>query len=100
MFRNKLPQSAGTFVLDDMRLYPAAGAALPTAAVSATLLGPAVRDFTNDFPVALDVRNFTATAAKVKVRLSMTDRNQNPVADRDFDLAARRPTSRRKSSSS
>jgi hypothetical protein len=81
------PLPVGTFMLDDMRLYPAAGSDLPKAAVSATLLGPAVRDFTNDFPVALDVRNFTATAAKVKVRLSMSDRNLVPVVDRDFDLA-------------
>lgn len=76
----------GTIALDDMRLYPDASPA-PTAAVATALLGPGIRDFTSDFSVAVDARNFTASSAKIKVRLSMTDRNQNTVADRDFNLA-------------
>ncbi|HZK82061.1 MAG TPA: hypothetical protein VFC46_13360, partial [Humisphaera sp.] len=80
------PPVSGTIELDDMRLYPAAGTP-PASAVRTSLLGPAVRDFTNDLSVSLDARNFTPNGGKIKVRLSMTDRNQNAVADRDFDLA-------------
>ena len=69
-----------------MRVDPAAGPSLPTTAVSATLLGPAMRDFTSEFPISVDIRNFTGNSAKIKVRLSMVDRDQVPVADRDFDL--------------
>jgi hypothetical protein len=76
----------GNFALDDLRLFPATAQSAPTAAASAILLGPLVRDFTSEFAVALDARNFTNAPAKVKVRLSMTDRNQNPVVSRDFDL--------------
>ncbi len=75
----------GSISLDDMRLYPDVAAA-PQAAVATALLGPAIRDFTSDIAMALDARNFTPNSAKIKVRLSMTDRNQNTVADRDFNL--------------
>ena len=34
----------------------------------------------------LDLRNFSDTPAKVHARITMTDRNENTVADRDFDV--------------
>ena len=77
---------AGAFELDDMRLVPVSGAALPKTTVSASLLGPAERELSSEVPIALDVRNFTANNGKLKVHLAMTDADQKSVADRDVDL--------------
>ena len=75
----------GSVEIDDIRLYPAGGTQ-PATALATALLGPTVRDFTNDFSLSLDARNFTTNKTQIKVRLTMTDRNQNAVADRDFTL--------------
>lgn len=75
----------GSVSIDDIKLF-AANAPAPPSVISAAVLGPAQRDFTSDFSVSLDARNFTPKKAQMKVRLTMTDRNQNSVADRDFTL--------------
>jgi len=74
----------GTVWLDDLRLYPAASP--PAAAAATTLIGPPVRPFSKDVAVSLDVRSFAKDAAKLRARVTMTDRNENLVADRDFQV--------------
>lgn len=74
----------GTIFLDDLRLYPAANA--PAFAVSGGVFGPLVRDFDPAVSLFLDGRNFANQPVKLQLRIAMTDRNQNLVADRDFTL--------------
>ncbi|MBI2194634.1 MAG: NPCBM/NEW2 domain-containing protein [Planctomycetes bacterium] len=82
------PKLEGVLRLDDFRLTPTSTP--PESAFSTGLIGPGVRDFSRDLAFFLDVRNFLAKPAVVQVRVSMTDRNENRVADRDFrvDFAA------------
>ncbi|MBM4039451.1 MAG: hypothetical protein FJ290_13145 [Planctomycetes bacterium] len=72
-------------LLDDLRLYPAAGA--PPATLATRLLGPPARDFAREVALAFDVRSFVAAPAKVQARLTLTDRNGSRVAAQDFPLA-------------
>ena len=74
----------GTLLLDDFRVTPSAGQ--PAGTVAIGLIGPQTRDFSADVALFLDARNFTRTAAKVRARVIMTDRNENPVVDRDFQF--------------
>ena len=74
----------GTIFLDDLRLFPAANA--PAFAVSGGVFGPLVRDFDPAVSLFLDGRNFANQPVKLQMRIAMTDRNQNLVADRDFTL--------------
>mgnify|MGYP000445215670 CR=1 FL=1 len=71
-------------MVDDLRLVPVAGE--PPATMATRLMGPPARDFATSVAVALDVRSFVAAPARARVRLTMTDRNGNAVADRDFDV--------------
>ena len=77
-------------LLDDLRLYPASGS--PPATLATCLIGPPARDFARQIALSLDVRSFVAgriagnPPAKAKARLTVTDRNQNLVADRDFEV--------------
>lgn len=71
-------------LVDDLRLVPASGE--PPATMATRLVGPPARDFGASVAVALDVRSFVAAPARARVRLTMTDRNANVVADRDFDV--------------
>ena len=82
------PKMSGTLLLDDMRLYPSAGS--PSSTLNCGVLGPAAREFKEDISIFADVRNFKSEPARVRVRVTMTDRNSNMVVDRDFtlDLAA------------
>ena len=78
-----------TILLDDMRLYPATEP--PAAAFSSDLIGPTDRMFTKEIAAYLDVRSFTDRPAKLRARITLTDKNDNTVADRDFpvELAAK-----------
>ena len=78
----------GDIALDDLRFFPATNP--PPAAVSAGLAGASTREFGGPVAAFLDLRNFSATPAKVRVRVTMTDRNETLVADREFqaDIAA------------
>lgn len=77
-------RSEATLLLDDLRLYPAANA--PPATLATRLIGPAARDFGQNIAVSLDARSFVPAHAKVRARLSVADRNESVVADRDFDI--------------
>ncbi len=74
----------GTVRLDDLRLHPAAGRPLLT--MQHGLLGPAARPFSADLDMFLDLHNFRDVGGRVQVRVSMTDRHENPVYDHDFAL--------------
>jgi hypothetical protein len=78
----------GALGLDDLRFYPETNP--PAAQSFVSLLGPAAREYGGGVELSLDLRNFSKTPAKVKARVTMTDRNENTVADRDFsaDIAA------------
>ncbi|MCX5658092.1 MAG: hypothetical protein NTW19_00015, partial [Planctomycetota bacterium] len=78
------PALTGSFNLDDMILVPAERK--PAYALSSGLVGPAVRDFSPDVALFLDARNFSAAKATFRARLTMTDRNQNTILDRDFPV--------------
>jgi hypothetical protein len=75
---------AGSIALDDLRLYPSS--ASPLSTVQADLIGPSPREFSAEIAASVDVRSFFDRAAPVKVRLTITDRNEQLVADRDFPL--------------
>jgi len=83
--RKEGERSDAAVLLDDLRLYPASGG--PPATSATRLIGPPTRDFATSVAVALDARSFIAAPAKARCRLTMTDRNGNVVADRDFDVA-------------
>ena len=74
-------------LLDDLRFVPQHGG--PPATLATCLIGPPARDFGGQVAVALDVRSFVKAPASVQARVTITDRNENLVADRDFrvDLA-------------
>ena len=74
----------GRVLLDDMRVYPVSAA--PRLGVRSSLIGLAVRDFSTDIALAVDARNFGDKLVKLRARVSMIDRNQSVVADRDFTL--------------
>jgi hypothetical protein len=69
---------------DDLRHFPTANP--PAAVCVAGLLGPVVREFSPAVSLSLDARNFSAVPAKVRARITMTDRNENAVADREFQV--------------
>ncbi len=77
--------TGGTIWLDDMRFYPTKNA--PNAASAVGLMGETMREFGGPVGVFLDLRNFTAGAAKVTARVIMMDRNENLVAEREFEVA-------------
>ena len=84
-FRGKRKEgdlSEAVVLLDDLRLYPATGG--PPATLATRLLGPPARAFARDLAIALDVRSFVRSPARVQTRLTVTDRNQNRVAAQDF----------------
>jgi hypothetical protein len=74
----------GTIWLDDLRHFPASNP--PSAVCVAGLVGSPVREFDNTVTLFLDARNFTDKPAKLKSRITMTDRNENVVADREFPV--------------
>lgn len=74
----------GTLWLDDLRHFPDKNP--PAAASVAGLIGPTVREFGTNVSLFLDARNFTAKPAKVRVRLTLTDRNESAAADREFQI--------------
>lgn len=80
----KVDNFDGTLWFDDLRHFPNANP--PAAVCVAGLLGPAVREFGPTVSLFLDARNFSAVPAKVRARITMTDRNENAVADRDFQI--------------
>src|SRR5690606_22970727 len=75
---------AGSIALDALRLYPSS--ASPLSTVQADLIGPSPREFSAEIAASVDARSFFDRAAPVKVRLTITDRNEQLVADRDFPL--------------
>ena len=74
----------GTLWLDDLRHFPDKNP--PAAASVAGLIGPSVREFGTNVSLYLDARNFTAKPAKVRARLTLTDRNESAAADREFQI--------------
>ena len=74
----------GTLWLDDLRHFPDKNP--PAAASVAGLIGPTVREFGTNVSLFLDARNFTAKPAKVRARLTLTDRNESAAADREFQI--------------
>lgn len=79
---NNVTQLTGTIELDDFRIYPEKGA--PNAQTSVGLLGADRRELGLPLELFLDVRNFTATPAKLQIRVVVTDRNENTVVEREF----------------
>ncbi len=77
-------KSESSIELDDLRVIPATNA--PTSAYTAGLIGPSVRAYSPDIAMNLDLRSFSKSKAKVRARLTMTDRNDNLVVDRDFPI--------------
>lgn len=71
----------GVLGFDDLRLYPPS--AQHQAVFVADLLGPRIRSFSREIAFALDLRSFVDKPATVHARVSMTDRNENLVVDRD-----------------
>ena len=80
----KLENFDGTLWLDDLRHFPDKNP--PAAASVAGLIGPAIREFGTNVSLFLDARNFTAKPAKVRARLTLTDRNESTAADREFQI--------------
>ncbi|MGB8355168.1 MAG: hypothetical protein WCD79_14820, partial [Chthoniobacteraceae bacterium] len=74
----------GTIWVDDLRQFPDTNS--PAATCSIGLIGPAVREFGTSVALFLDVRNFSDKPAKIHARITMTDRNENAAADREFDV--------------
>jgi len=74
----------GSLWLDDLRHFPDKNP--PAAASVAGLMGPAIREFGTNISLFLDARNFTAKPAKIRARLTLTDRNESAAADRDFQI--------------
>ena len=74
----------GAIFLDDLRVVPAANP--PTATFTAELIGKTVRPFSADIAMSVDVRTFGATGGKVRARMTVMDRNENLVVDRDLPL--------------
>lgn len=83
--RGREPRTEGTVLLDDLRLFPKDAKPVATGAMG--LIGPTTRSVTDDVAVFLDLRSFSARGtAKVRVRMTMNDRNDNLGVSRDFDL--------------
>ena len=82
--RRKDAPTSGTILLDDLRLYP--DKRRPSATAAAGLIGPSPRPFGSRVALFLDVRSFTRTPATVRARVTMTDRNDNRIVDRDVGL--------------
>jgi len=80
----KEPKLEGTVLLDDIRLYPVAPKG--TAVLAAGLLGTRARVAATEMRVFLDVRNFTPRPAAFRARLSVTDRDENAVTERNFEV--------------
>lgn len=74
----------GTLWLDDLRHFPDKNP--PAAASVAGLMGPAIREFGTNVSLFLDARNFTDKPAKIRARITLTDRNESAAADRDFQI--------------
>lgn len=74
----------GTILLDDLRLLPQTPAS--EGALAVNLVGPAIRNLGDEIAIGVDARNFSAKSGTMRVRLTMVDRNQNLVADRDFSV--------------
>ena len=82
--RNDPPMS-GTVLLDDVRLLPLGEK--PRATLQHGLVGGTVRSFASSVQLFLDIRNFTADAGTARVRVTMVDRNENEMLDKDFSLS-------------
>ena len=80
----KLENFDGTVWLDDLRHFPDKNP--PAAASVAGLIGPAICEFGTNVSLFFDARNFTAKPAKVRARLTLTDRNESAAADREFQV--------------
>lgn len=75
---------AGTVWVDEMTLVPVGSK--PTATAAAGLLGSRLRVRDTNVVVAVDVRNFTDKPFRAKVRMTLTDWNDTPMADRDTEV--------------
>lgn len=82
--RSKDAKAEGEILLDELRLYPEKGRA-PTAAML-YLGGPRIRPFSPDLHFLLDTRSFQAEAFATQTRIKVVDRNENLVAEREFDV--------------
>jgi hypothetical protein len=80
----KEPKLDGTVLLDDMRLLPLKPKG--SVALVAGLLGQKMRVADVGTRVFLDVRNFTNRPAAFRAHLAVTDRNDSPVVERNFDV--------------
>lgn len=78
----KMESFEGSISLDDLRFFPEANT--PNASCVAGLLGHPVREFSQKIALFLDLRNFTDKPAKLRSRVTMTDRNENLIVDREF----------------
>jgi len=78
----------GVVLIDDFTFKPD-GVAL-TSTFSLSLIGPPARTLTNDVSWSADLRSFVNRPTKSSLRLTVTDRDDNVVVDRNFalDLAA------------
>ena len=80
------PKTAGTVVIDDLRIYAQAPQTQKAALARLQVIGPLVRTYTTDIACSADVRNFTNRAVDLRARVSLTDRNRNLVADHEFPV--------------
>jgi len=74
----------GVIALDDLRFVPETNPPIAQSVVS--LIGPSAREYGATVELAFDLRNFTKAPAQVRARITMTDRNENTVADREFQI--------------
>jgi len=81
---NKESPLTGEVLVDDLRFIPAEGP--PQVSMQVGLLGPATREFTQDIALFADVHNFTNIQGKARLSVSVVDRNENPVLDREFAI--------------
>ena len=79
----KEPQTEGELLLDDLRLYPEKGQAPTSAALY--LAGPTTRSYAPAFEFLADLRNFGAEPFTAQTHIRIVDRNDNLVAEREFE---------------
>ncbi|MDA0837830.1 MAG: NPCBM/NEW2 domain-containing protein [Planctomycetota bacterium] len=81
--KDPAPQTQGTLVIDDLRLYPDGGNA-PTIA-NIQLSGPFIRRYSPLINVNVDVRHFGNEPVRVEGNLTIVDRHENLVMQRQFE---------------
>ncbi len=82
--RNKELAMTGSVLIDDLRLVPMRSR--PQASTLVGLVGPTTRTYTENISLFADIHNFTDAKATARMRVNITDRNENSVVDREFTI--------------